>query len=204
MGLKAIGDRLLTALRWRRPPEPQVIPTRTMRLPRALPPPRVRCLETEECVTGQTLTTRQADDAYWMLRFAIGISLEDRFDYYREHLLRRGTGPDEVARRLDAIRPFLVALSAIDDEAGDGDGSRISRVQVAQRPGAPGFGLRFADGTVQMLTRSPALSPGHADAQLGGGAELVWCDGDGDVSPVSIPIQEYEDVGDDDQEEEAP
>ena len=54
-----------------------------------------------------------------------------------------------------------------------------------------------------MLTRSPALTPEHANAQVGGGAELVWCDGQGGVSPVSIPIQEYEDVGDSD-EEDAP
>ena len=38
MGLKAIRDRLRAALRRRRPLEPDVIPTRTMRLPRALPP----------------------------------------------------------------------------------------------------------------------------------------------------------------------
>ena len=203
MGLRAIKDRLLAALRGQRPLQSDVIPARTMRLPRALPPPRVRWRGTEEYVTGQSLTTREADDAYWILRSAIGISLEERFDHYREHLLRRGTAPDEVARRLAAIRPFLLALSAIEDAATEGDGSRISRVQVARRPGPPGFGLRFADGTVEMLTRSPALTLEHADAQLGGGAELVWCDGQGGVSPVSIPIQEYEDVGDSD-EEDAP
>lgn len=199
MGLRAIKDRLLAALRGQRPLQSDVISARTMRLPRALPPPRVRWLGTEEYVTGQSLTTREADDAYWILRSGIGISLKERFEHYREHLLRRGTGPDEVARRLDAIRPFLLALAAIEDDAPDGDGSRISRVQVARRPGSPGFGLRFADGTLQRLTHSPALAPEHADAQLGGGAELVWCDAKDGVSPVSIPIQEYDDAGDDEE-----
>jgi hypothetical protein len=192
MGLKAFGDRIAAAFRFRHQSGNRLAPTSdpTMRLARALPSPRVHWAGTDEFVTGQSLDERALDDAYWILRCAIGIALEERLEYYRAHLLRRGTESGEIARRLDAIRPFLTVMVDGDEDGG----VRLSGVRmVTQREGSPGFGILFPNGVLQMLSSAPALTTEQADAQLGGGAQLVWRDAQGALCAVSVPIQEYDD-----------
>lgn len=48
------------------------------------------------------------------------------------------------------------------------------------------YGIRLATGEVQLLTDSSALTNEQADGLLGGGAELVWVDGEGAATQLDV------------------
>jgi len=55
------------------------------------------------------------------------------------------------------------------------------------------YGIRLANGEVQMLTGKTVLTNEQTDGLLGGGAALVWVDAKGTASPLDVLIQEYDD-----------
>jgi hypothetical protein len=48
------------------------------------------------------------------------------------------------------------------------------------------YGIRLANGEVQPVTESRALTNEQVDGLLGGGAELVWIDAEGIASRLDI------------------
>jgi hypothetical protein len=48
------------------------------------------------------------------------------------------------------------------------------------------YGIRLANGEVQLLTESTVLTNEQTDGLLGGGAEVVWIDDDGAATPLEL------------------
>lgn len=48
------------------------------------------------------------------------------------------------------------------------------------------YGIRLANGEVQLVTESSALTSEQTDGLLGGGAEVVWLDADGTATSLAL------------------
>lgn len=48
------------------------------------------------------------------------------------------------------------------------------------------YGIRLANGEVQRVTESSALTNEQTDGLLGGGAEVVWIDPEGATTPIAL------------------
>jgi hypothetical protein len=48
------------------------------------------------------------------------------------------------------------------------------------------YGIRLANGEVQLVTESTALTSEQADGLLGGGAEVVWIDAEGTATSLAL------------------
>lgn len=55
------------------------------------------------------------------------------------------------------------------------------------------YGIRLANGEVQLITEGAALANAQSDGLLGGAAELVWVDDHGAVTPIDVLLQHVDD-----------